>query len=270
MPNVCKAARTFSICEKCGHSINLLNVTKHVRVCDGKGPHTKRVRSYKQRQSIFERDQSFYNDIQTYYDAGHNFMETVKHFNINTRALTLLVKANIIKTRTKTETAKLRCKGIYRPNRSVSPDVRRKISESRRRYLDAHPEKVPYVLNHSSKPSYPEQIFREALERKSIQGWVYQYQMSRYQYDFAFVDAKLDVEIDGSTHNLEKVKQIDQARDEYSKSQGWDVLRIPAKDVLSDVDACVKIVTDRLEFRLKFRPKIVDHTTQVLLRHAPS
>ena len=59
-----------------------------------------------------------------------------------------------------------------------------------------------------------------------IQGWIRNYQNSIYEYDFAFPLKKIDVEVDGKTHNLPKVQEIDKRRDEWSKSQGWRIIRL--------------------------------------------
>ena len=53
---------------------------------------------------------------------------------------------------------------------------------------------------------------------------------------------KLDVEIDGGTHKLEKVIKIDKRRDEFSIKNGWTVIRFEAKQVKNDVVECVKRV----------------------------
>lgn len=119
-----------------------------------------------------------------------------------------------------------------------------KISESRIKFLLEHPDQVPYLLNHSSKMSYPEMIFKNALESNNIIGWKYNYQNSIYQYDFAFLEQKIDVEIDGGTHLTEKVKKIDARRDKFSSENGWTVLRFTAKEVKENVSACIKKLND--------------------------
>lgn len=120
-----------------------------------------------------------------------------------------------------------------------SEATKRKISKSRTKYLMENPDKVPYRLNHSSKVSYPEKIFMNALESSNITGWIYNYQNSLYSYDFAFLDKKIDVEIDGGTHLTEKVKKIDKRRDKFSRSDGWVVLRFTAQQVKDDVLKCI-------------------------------
>ena len=123
--------------------------------------------------------------------------------------------------------------------KTLSKEHRAKISKSRKRYLDANPDKVPYLLNHASKVSFPEKIFMDELNRRNIKGWKYNFQVGRYAYDIAFESIKLDVEIDGGTHLQEKVARKDVERDKFSESKGWTVLRFEAKNVLSDLKGCV-------------------------------
>lgn len=120
-----------------------------------------------------------------------------------------------------------------------SDDDKKRISVERIKYLTEHPDKVPYKLNHSSKMSYPENIFKNALESANITGWVYNYQNGIYSYDFAFPELKIDVEIDGGTHTQEKVKKIDERRDMFSRENGWTVIRFTAKEVKENVLKCI-------------------------------
>ncbi len=124
--------------------------------------------------------------------------------------------------------------------RKHSQETKKKISEIRTKYLKENPGKIPYRLNHSSKESYPEKIFREELEKLKITGWEQEYSNSIYQYDFAFVNLKIDVEIDGSTHLSKKVIEIDKRRDEFSVSQGWKVIRFSAKEVKNNLKNCIE------------------------------
>jgi very-short-patch-repair endonuclease len=123
-----------------------------------------------------------------------------------------------------------------------SEEDKKRISQTRIKYLIEHPDKVPYKLNHSSEMSYPEKIFKNALESMNITGWTYNYQNSIYSYDFAFPNLKIDVEIDGNTHTLEKVKKIDERRDLFSKENGWTVIRFTAKEVKENVLTCIKSI----------------------------
>ena len=134
---------------------------------------------------------------------------------------------------------KLQKIAAFQTGRKTSDVVKKKISDSRILYLQNNPDKVPYLLNHSRNESNPEKVFREELERRSIQGWVQKFRNGIYEYDFAFPSIKVDVEIDGGTHNLDHVKEIDKRRDAWSVSQGWKVIRIPAKDIRRNVKEAV-------------------------------
>lgn len=126
------------------------------------------------------------------------------------------------------------------PGTKHSEETKQKISKARTEYLFANPDKVPYRVNHSSKESYPERIFKEALIKNEIIGWVQEYQNGIYSYDFAFIDLKIDIEIDGGTHLSEKVKIIDKRRDEWSNINGWVVLRFPVSEIKSNLDFCIE------------------------------
>jgi very-short-patch-repair endonuclease len=90
-----------------------------------------------------------------------------------------------------------------------------------------------------SERSYPERIFINALAQNEISGWICEYRNGRYRYDIAFPDIKLDVEIDGTRHNLPEVKKRDIKRDKFSKEQGWTVLRFPTARIIQDLNSCI-------------------------------
>lgn len=118
-------------------------------------------------------------------------------------------------------------------------ETKDKISKAMLKFLKENPDKVPYLINHSSKMSYPEEIFQNALIEMDIKGWVYQYRNSIYSYDFAWPKQKIDVEIDGATHQTAKVKKIDKRRDKFSSDNGWIVIRFTAKEVKKNVVKCI-------------------------------
>jgi very-short-patch-repair endonuclease len=55
--------------------------------------------------------------------------------------------------------------------------------------------------------------------------------------DFYCASARLAIEVDGAAHDFGDRPRLDDVRTEWLKSQGVDVLRIAAKDVLADADA---------------------------------
>lgn len=133
-----------------------------------------------------------------------------------------------------------------RSGKPLSEKHRQAVSQARRKFLEENPDKAPYRLNHSSKESYAEARFRELLEKHLITGWVQELPFSMYRLDFAFPEIKLDVEIDGATHSLVNVAEIDRRRDEYLASQGWKVLRISATKLKRHPDLCIEELKEKI------------------------
>ena len=108
-----------------------------------------------------------------------------------------------------------------------SEKTKRKISEIRKEYIKNNPDKLPYLSNHRKYgDSYPEQYFETILINNNII-YTKKYRISIYELDFAIVDKKINIEVDGSQHyNNIKVIESDKRRNEFLKSDGWDIIRI--------------------------------------------
>lgn len=117
--------------------------------------------------------------------------------------------------------------GLASIGRKHSMETKEKISKKRRDFLHKNPDKVPYLLNHYSHgPSYPEIYWKEILEQNEI---VYEpeYKISSYSLDFAILDKKIDLEIDGEQHYLdERIVKSDKRRNEYLMNNGWQIIRV--------------------------------------------
>lgn len=178
-------------------------------------------------------------EIQKFYDAGSTWREIQAKFGVFQCSISKARKRGDFVSRDHASAAKV----SFARGRTIkchSKETKEKISKARIKYLNENPDKVPYLINHSSKKSYPEQVFENALLSSKVTGWIYAFQNGIYEYDFAWPDKKIDVEIDGSTHLLENVKKIDARRDEFSKKNGWIVLRFTARQVKKDVMSCIE------------------------------
>jgi hypothetical protein len=112
-----------------------------------------------------------------------------------------------------------------RKNSVCSQETKDKISKSRIKYLDENPDKVPYVLNHSSKQSYPEKYFKDVFGKD--EGVQFEFRVSRYSLDIAFPLTKFNIEIDGEQHyNDARVIASDIRRNQFLKDLGWVTFRI--------------------------------------------
>lgn len=118
----------------------------------------------------------------------------------------------------------------------LSEEHKKKISESRKKYLDNNPEKVPYVLNHSSKMSYPEQYFQQIFIQNKID-LKYHLQIGRYQLDFYNEKVKKYIEIDGQQHyKNDRLIERDIIRTAFLLTLGWAGIRIRWKTFIKLTD----------------------------------
>lgn len=81
-----------------------------------------------------------------------------------------------------------------------------------------------------NQPSYAELFFMKVLTNNNI-SYKFEEPCGKYFIDFAIHDAKIALEIDGKQHLQEDRKISDQVKDDYLKSQGWYVYRIPWKSI---------------------------------------
>jgi very-short-patch-repair endonuclease len=127
----------------------------------------------------------------------------------------------------------------------MSEKTKKKISESRKKFL-RDSGKNPYSLSHSSHKSNPEKIVESEFIKRGIKGWIYNFPHGTYKYDFAFPDLKVDVEIDGRQHMTESRRAFDLKRDQWTISQGWKVLRIPAILIRNDLESTITTIKEFL------------------------
>ena len=73
-----------------------------------------------------------------------------------------------------------------------------------------------------------------------------QHPVPPYTADFACVEAKLIVEIDGLSHDVEAQIEHDETRTRVLHEAGWRVLRVRDTDVLSDLPAVLARINQAL------------------------
>ena len=71
-----------------------------------------------------------------------------------------------------------------------------------------------------------------------------------YSLDFYCGDARLAIEVDGEAHGRGDRPQRDRARDAWLERAGIETMRIPARDVLHDLDAVLRGIVARAIARL--------------------
>jgi len=70
--------------------------------------------------------------------------------------------------------------------------------------------------------------------------------ISRYIADFACMEAKLIIEIDGSSHDVAGQVEYDAERTRILSALGWRVLRLRDTLVLSDANAASALIVEAL------------------------
>lgn len=116
---------------------------------------------------------------------------------------------------------------LARRGQCIPPETRKKISEAMKKFFDENPDRVYYRANHySNGPSYAEKYWLEVLTNAGLH-FQAEMRFGRFWLDFAFPDARIDLEIDGAQHySSEKAILRDAVRDAYVRGRGWDVIRV--------------------------------------------
>ena len=135
-----------------------------------------------------------------------------------------------------------------------------KMREARLKFLREHPEKTAW---RQSNLSYPEKMFKNMLIEEHLDEKyliIREYCIFPYYIDFAFVDIKVAVEIDGSQHMEEERHKRDMKKDELLISNGWRVLRFTASDVLNKrqyvINTLMQFLNSNVSFE-NFSPSLI-------------
>jgi very-short-patch-repair endonuclease len=72
-----------------------------------------------------------------------------------------------------------------------------------------------------------------------------QHPIGNYILDFACIDAKLAIEVDGGQHN--ELQSHDNQRTAWLEMQGWKVLRFWNNEVLENIEGVLEVIFHTLE-----------------------
>lgn len=112
-----------------------------------------------------------------------------------------------------------------KPGTPHTEETKKRISETLKKYMENNPDRVPYILNHSSKISYPEQYFIDCFS--DLIDATFQYPVFRYKLDFVNIKEKLYFEVDGNQHYSDKkIVAHDIERTEKLLELGWVGIRL--------------------------------------------
>jgi len=104
-------------------------------------------------------------------------------------------------------------------------ETKARMSKIARQRCILHPEQVPYKLySHNKGPSYPEQYFTDVLTGSRYKPNV---PILAYTLDFADVERRIDLEIDGSQHHCDPSHvEHDVKRNATLSALGWTIIRV--------------------------------------------
>jgi very-short-patch-repair endonuclease len=133
-----------------------------------------------------------------------------------------------------------------------SDKTKEKIRIKRLKYMKENPDKTAW---RSKNMSYPEKVFNDQLKKLNLHKKyliVREFSMFPYFIDFAFVNEKIAVEIDGSQHLISGAKERDLKKENLLKEKGWRIIRITANKIKNDTENSMKKVLFFLDSDNKF------------------
>lgn len=111
------------------------------------------------------------------------------------------------------------------------PEYRKKLSAStKQRVLNG----THNGWNSRKIISYPEQFFMGVLINNNI-SYQHNKPVGKYFIDFAIVEKKIALEIDGKQHQYENRKKSDEIKDKFLTENGWKVYRISWKSINNEL-----------------------------------
>ena len=165
------------------------------------------------------------------YENGLSLGEICRKYSISSKSYV----SNYVlsgKTRSLSESIKIAHRK-YSDSFKHTEETKKKMREKRLAWMKEHPEKTAWRLKNMS---YPEKCFQKILEDNGLDKkyLIYrEYSVFPYFIDFAFINEKVAVEIDGSQHLEEDRKKRDVEKDTLLISNGWRVIRIAASEIVS-------------------------------------
>ena len=132
------------------------------------------------------------------------------------------------------------CITVEMKDRKHSESCKKRMSDGMKlAHKEGRAKGWSFINSDESHRSYPEKWFVKNILKKHALYERYtvkeKFSFGKYFLDFAFLELKLDVELDGSQHfRNEKNMEFDRKRDEFMESNGWTVYRIAWMEITKD------------------------------------
>jgi hypothetical protein len=221
--------RTKILCDICQCLVSRSNITKHKLKCSGKPSWAVRktnnlpIGEWCNRKNKPVNEQNW-QEIQAYYDNDHSYADVMKRYRFNTTYLSKAIKLGLFKTRSRTETARVRDSYIREQSQerkeNTSKAMRRAVLEGRQktpkpygRYLKRYT-----VLNSSGEEEVLhggwEKIVADYCNAKGIawlkpkKSFTYVWESKQHEYfpDFYLSNFNVYIEVKGMETERDRCK----------------------------------------------------------------
>ncbi|NIK48960.1 endonuclease domain-containing protein [Variibacter gotjawalensis] len=100
-----------------------------------------------------------------------------------------------------------------------------------------------------SRQTRAEQLLWQLLRNRQLARWKFrrQHPIGRYIVDFASLDAKLVIEVDGDTHYSDAAQARDLIRTKAIEQCGYLVVRVSNIDIYDNIDGVVEMIHRTLD-----------------------
>ena len=85
-------------------------------------------------------------------------------------------------------------------------------------------------------------LWRELRQRPGGHKFRKQFPQAGFSIDFACLGARLAIEVDGEAHDRGDQPAFDETRDERIREAGFRIVRIPAREVLSNLEGVLMMI----------------------------
>ncbi|MNV48894.1 hypothetical protein D3C71_1408210 [compost metagenome] len=254
--------RKVQQCSKCNKEISLSNYERHFSGCNGVVKQRIPINhDWKQEDGKYKcpfcnkvySEKGISTHIWRNHGEGQSHNPNVGYQNDGRQPWnTGLTKEQDDRLRKKGETfskrykeGKIKLNGCFT---NMTPEIKEKISKSLKIAIKEGRAKGWINSRKDKKPSYPEQFFIKAIENEfNDTDYVREFQIERYFIDFAWVEKKIAIEIDGKQHEFKERKESDLRKDSVLINNGWKVLRIKWTDMFHSPKEWINIAKDFVE-----------------------
>lgn len=177
--------------------------------------------------------ENIYEIIQKEYDSGLSLRDLSEKYNLAKHTIRINIK-----TRNNSQAAKIARKKY--PDSYIWTDVmRQKQRINRLNYLNKKSGKSAWEKRSRGELSYLEEWFNKKCEERNIYkkyDVINEYTIFPYSIDFAFINEKVAVELDGKCHFINGIERIEKdiKKDNFLISSGWKIFRIRYDQIADD------------------------------------